>query len=387
MRVLLVQPLSHGGIAQYGHQLGCALSDAGHQVIVLAAPDYELASRVSGAKSSPRFVPRLFPSTSMLQRFRARPLRGLLIGLASIIDCHRLLNIAFALRPTVIHVQGGHPMDLVYLLAARLAGRPLIYTAHNVVPHRPAPYHRLLHRLIYWLPHFTIVHTQHGRKQLLNMFRLEQRRVRVIPMPLFELYDARSSPPPAAARAALGLRADDEIVLFFGQIRPNKGLPTLLRAIAQLRPSRPRLRLLITGEPLDGIKEVLSLIRELGLGASVKLHTNYVPLEQVAAYFQAADVVALPYVRVTQSAVLSLALAFNKPVVASRVGGLPELAERSAIASLVPPEDHAALAQAISAQLDHPSTTINHWHGLRWPEAAGLTAALYAEAAGRDHQN
>jgi len=387
MRVLLVQPLSRGGIAQYTFQLACALSDAGAQVILLAPADYELASRLAKAGTQPRFIPGLRPSVSLARRSPARLLRRLLMALASIIDCYRLLIISHAVGPDVIHVQGGHPMDILYLLAARFSRRPLIYTAHNVLPHRPAPYHRLLHRLVYRLPDFTIVHTQHGRAQLLGIFRPRPHRVRVIPMPLFELFDPRDSPPPASARASLGLGADDEIVLFFGQIRPNKGLPTLLRAIAHLRRTRPNIRLLIAGEPLDGMKEVLSAIQELGLGASITLRAAYVPLDQVPNYLQAADVVALPYLRVTQSAVLSVALAFNKPVVASHVGGLPELAESSGIACLVPPEDHVALAKAISALLDNPSTATKQSHGLRWPEAAHMTAELYLQAAGCGRQN
>ena len=387
MRVLLVQTLAWGGIAQYAYQLARALAGSRCQVILLAPPDYELASRMPARISALRFLPRLIPCASLARRLSAKPLRWFVIGLSSIIDAHRLLNISFTLKPAVIHIQGGHPMDIVYLLAARLVRVPVIYTAHNVLPHRPAPHHRLVHRLLYSLPDHIICHTQDARAQLLTLFRLQPRRVGVIPMPLFDLFDPGDRPSPDAARAALGLKPDQKVVLFFGQIRPNKGLPALLRAVAQVRQSQPDAVLLIAGEPLGDLRPALSMINHLGLRSAVWLRPGYVPLEQVPTYFQAADVVALPYARTTQSAVLALALAFDKAVVASRVGGLPELAQYSDLACLVPPDDEKALAQAILSRLDNPPRPPVQWHGLRWPVAARLTAALYCEALAARPQN
>jgi len=154
MRVLLVQTLARGGIAQYAYQLARALAGSRCQVILLAPPDYELSSRMTTRTAVPRFLPRLFPCASLSRRLPAKPLRWLIIGLSSIIDAHRLLNISFTLKPAVIHIQGGYPMDIAYLLAARLAGVPVIYTAHNVLPHRPAFHHLPVYRLTYSPPPF-----------------------------------------------------------------------------------------------------------------------------------------------------------------------------------------------------------------------------------------
>jgi len=201
------------------------------------------------------------------------------------------------------------------------------------------------------------------------------------------LFDPTHYPTFAEARACLALKNDDKIVLFFGQIRPNKDLPSLLRAVAQVRHTQPNVRLLVAGQPLGSMRDVMSLIRQLGLASAVTLHLRYLPLHEVPNYFQAADVIALPYLTVTQSGVLALALAFDKPVVATHVGGLPELARFAGIGSLVPPQDSAALAESISAQLYSPSRATKQPNVLRWPEAARLTALLYSEALAAFAQN
>jgi glycosyltransferase involved in cell wall biosynthesis len=104
---------------------------------------------------------------------------------------------------------------------------------------------------------------------------------------------------------------------------------------------------LVVGEFYDRKEKYLAAIDRLGLGERVRIVDSYVPNEQVEPYFAAADVVVLPYVSATQSGVVQAAYQFERPVIATSVGGLPEVIDDGRTGLLVPPQDPEALAHAI----------------------------------------
>ena len=107
------------------------------------------------------------------------------------------------------------------------------------------------------------------------------------------------------------------------------------------------MHLLIAGEVWGDSKPYHELISHLGLTASVTLVEKYIPNEEVARYFAASDLVVIPYVSATQSGIVQLAYGFGKPVVVSRVGGLPEVVEDGVTGYLVPPRDSEAISNAV----------------------------------------
>jgi glycosyltransferase involved in cell wall biosynthesis len=106
-------------------------------------------------------------------------------------------------------------------------------------------------------------------------------------------------------------------------------------------------RLLVVGEFYEGEEAHRATVRELDLADRTTIVADYVPDEEVATYFAAADVVVLPYLRATQSGITQVALGLGVPMIASRVGGLPEAVREGENGLLVPPGDPAALAAAI----------------------------------------
>jgi glycosyltransferase involved in cell wall biosynthesis len=116
-------------------------------------------------------------------------------------------------------------------------------------------------------------------------------------------------------------------------------MPSILKAID--------CTLLIVGEFYEGREECLGLIQSLDLSASVRLVDRYVANEEVALYFSAADLVVLPYTSATQSGVVTIAYSFERPVVTTKVGGLPEVVIDGQTGFLVDPADPAALADAV----------------------------------------
>jgi glycosyltransferase involved in cell wall biosynthesis len=162
-------------------------------------------------------------------------------------------------------------------------------------------------------------------------------------------YDVFSRAPIARteARERLGLQPGEPLVLFFGFVRRYKGLKSLIDAIAIARRSLPRVRLLVVGEFWEDERPYREQVRQLGLNDAVIIHNVYVPNDQMAVYFSAADVVALPYLEATQSGVAQLAIGFERPMIGTSVGGMADVIHHGENGLLVPPGDASALAQAI----------------------------------------
>ncbi len=159
-------------------------------------------------------------------------------------------------------------------------------------------------------------------------------------LPVHELGGA--IPSRADARRQLGLKGN--VALFFGHVRPFKGLDIALRAWRELR---SEVTLVVAGEAWwKSEEEYRALAKDLN---NVRFDFRFIPDAEIATYFAAADVVLAPYRIEAQSGVALTAFHFARPVIATNVGGLPEIIEEGRNGMLVPPEDPAALAKAIDA--------------------------------------
>ena len=153
----------------------------------------------------------------------------------------------------------------------------------------------------------------------------------------------------------MGFEASQKVILFFGAIRPYKGLATAIRAMADVVKAVPEACLLIAGKLWEPWDTYQKLIDESQLSRHVKTFLDYIPSEDVHRYFCAADLTVLPYQHFdSQSGVGSTAVAFRTPMIVSDVGGLPELVRDSRW--VVPSGDNAAIADAIVACLSSPDT-------------------------------
>ena len=199
-------------------------------------------------------------------------------------------------------------------------------------------------------------------------------RVRVVPngcdAAIFHLRDR------ALARASLGVGADERLVLYVGRLVAEKGLRELVGAIDALSPQDPRLRLVMVGDgPMRD-----ELVRRIGAGGRIRLAGAQAPA-QVAQWMAAADLVTLPSYSEGHPNVLVEAMACGRPVVATPVGGIPEVVDdRSGI--LVPPRDPEALAWALSEALGRPwdEAALAARHSRDWHRVAGDTLDACQEA-------
>jgi glycosyltransferase involved in cell wall biosynthesis len=255
--------------------------------------------------------------------------------------------------------------------------RPRVMTAHYVLPPHPTRRQLANARRAFGRMDAVVAHSEHGAARLREEVGLDPGRVRTIPHGAFDyltrLPEERPLPPELEG-------AEGPVILFFGLLRPYKGIDTLLRAFRQVEGAE----LWVVGNPRMEVEPLRRLAADAP--GRVRFLTRFVDDAEIPAIFRRADVVVLPYRDAEHSGVLYTGLAFGKPMVLSAVGGFPELGEEGA-ARVVPPEDPAALAAALSELAGDEGARAELAAAARaaaegrysWDTVAAQTLALYEE--------
>ena len=217
----------------------------------------------------------------------------------------------------------------------------IVYVCHNVMPHESSPVDRALTKMGLRQIQSFLVQSREDRGRLLGIRR--EANVRVNPLPSYDFFN-RARYTKSGARGELGV--DGRVILFFGYVRPYKGLGVLLDAFAEVL-RRMDAVLYVVGEIYEGRERYLGQLKSRGIEHRVRMIDRYVANEEVEKYFAACDLVVLPYLSATQSAVVQIAYGFSKPVVVTSVGGLPDVVEDGLTGYVVPPNDSGAVASAI----------------------------------------
>lgn len=323
-------------------------------------------------------------------------IRVYLKGCEHLLDMGRLVHRLRDWKPDVIHFQW-LPLAVVdglYLCRLRRIA-PLVLTIHDTEPFHGAPSSRLqilgLEKAYRRFDYY-IVHTHQSREVIIERLGLPMDRIKVIPHGVFSYYRdfvRFSETPPSFNKIPGELK-----ILFFGVLKPYKGVDVLLEAFAYMpEPLRQKTVLQVVGAPRMPVKPLQELTRRLGIEKHVSWDLRFVEEREVASYFSQADVVVLPYRRIDQSGVLMVALAFGKPVVASRLGGFAETIVDGVHGFLVEPGDAESLAQALTRVLGDRElrkqlgSAVERLAGqeLSWNNIAQQTVHLYREVlrAGR----
>ncbi len=281
--------------------------------------------------------------------------------------------------PDVVHYQWlTFPGLDSYLLPRRC---PRVMTAHYVLPPKPSRRRLASARRAFGAMDAVIAHSEYGAQRLRERVGLDPSRVRVVHHGAFDyltrLPEEKPLPPELEG-------AEGPVILFFGLLRPYKGVDTLLEAFRRIEGAE----LWIAGNPRMEIEPLRRLAAEAP--GRVRFLTRFVEDAEIPPIMRRADVVALPYRDAEHSGVLYAALAFGKPLVLSAVGGFPEVAEQG-VARLVPPEDPTALATELDelvkdedarAELGEAAANAAAG-GYSWDAVAHQTLLLYEELLGR----
>lgn len=348
VRVLLADPAAY--TPPYDHALAAALARAGAEVELITSPfRHGEVSAPEGYARSELFYRRAAPGPLRLPARLAQHVPGMLALRRG------------ARRADVVHFQWlAVPALDVHLLPR---GKPLVLTAHDVLPRAPRPGALRGQRALYGRMDAVVVHSEHGRRRLLEEVGMPGEKVHVIP---HGALDALTRVEPAPLPLPEPGRP---VVLFFGLLRPYKGLDVLLEAWDPAWEAE----LWIVGRPLG--------VTLPALAENVRAVTRFVSDAEAAALFRRADLAVLPYREIDQSGVLFTALAFGTPLLLSDAGGFGEVTA----AEHVPAGDAAALRAALGSLLADPARRAGLGAaGARaatqeygWDAIAARTLALY----------
>ncbi len=246
------------------------------------------------------------------------------------------------------------PLTLTVMLLFRVRRKGVVLTVHNVSSREYDRLYQIGLGLLVRAATSVVVHTTAQAEELVARHPASSQKVVRIPHGVLRAYrDQRLDQP--SARQILDLPKASRVVLFFGAIRPYKGLDVLLEAFSEVVRAFPDAMLLVAGKPWGTWEPYQRLIREHGLESRVACRLEYVPTDQVASYFAAADLAVFPYREFSaQSGAALAAIGCDLPIVATDVGGLRDLVlNRNCLA---PPGDAAQLAKSMLTALRDDTT-------------------------------
>jgi glycosyltransferase involved in cell wall biosynthesis len=270
----------------------------------------------------------------------------------------RLLRYAAGSKAKILHILWNNKFELfdrtLLMLYYKAMGKKITLTAHNVNQGRRDENDSLLNRLTltiqYRLADHIFVHTEKMKSELHRDFSVPDQAVTVLRYPINNAFpDTALSP--AEAKQQLGIRANEKTILFFGRIRPYKGLEHLLDAFQRIVKKDLNYRLIIAGESKKGSEKYIDEIRQRVHREfneeNILLKVQFIPDEEMELYLKAADVLVLPYKEIFQSGVLFLAYSFGLPVVATDIGSFREEIIEGRTGFLCKPSDPIDMAQTI----------------------------------------
>ena len=317
--------------------------------------------------------------------------KRLLKSAEHVIDMSRFVSRMRALKPDVIHFQWLPipALDKIYLRQLKKIA-PLVLTAHNTTLYHGASSSRLQgmgFRSIFQHFDAIVAHTEYSKSRIHAKGWIAADAVTVIPHGALDYYRALGHDSAGSTTEPRSSVAGSTI-LFFGNIKPYKGLDILLRAFHALPPAtRKSSRLVVAGRPHCDMGEVRKLSQDLGIDSQVTWKLGFLQEPEVADLFRSATVVALPYREIDQSGVLMTAIAFETPVVASRLEGFQETITDGVHGFLVPPGEVSSLATALDRVLTNPeqagrmrqALAVLRTGKLSWDHCAKETVKLYSQ--------
>jgi D-inositol-3-phosphate glycosyltransferase len=317
MKILMIDPLVGN---EYAACLSAGLSRKGVETHLVVTENREIST--PGSFIIKRFMPAkndLYGKTKKVFKY--------------VSYLRTLLKYIRKEKIDIVHYQFfRRKSEIFYFLFLKALRVKLVFTAHNILPHERSKSDYFLKKLVYKNANAIIVHTDYIRTKLLSMFKVNEKKVFIVPHGNFDVYLPSAKISYEEARERLEIKPEDNVLLFFGYIREYKGLDLLLAAFENAAKANKNLKLLIAGNPQsEGLRKTyedqINSLSMNGLNGRITAHLKFIPAEEVAYYLTASDVVALPYKNIDHSGIVHLAYSFQKPIIATNVGDFPEAIE------------------------------------------------------------
>lgn len=357
MKIVYLEPAGKGGMIHYAFQLCRALTTLGADVTLLTDRTYELASlqhpftvepslELWDAKPAGRVSTAPWAVAWRKLRRAGRAVRHYRQWLQQI---RRVTE----LQPDLVLIGDiRFPFDLFPLMLLRRKARLLIDICHNVHPFATggglfdrSRWRAFFYRRIYHLFDRVIVHYERNQKEFVQSFGVPADRTRVIVHGNEEIFRELRKPGFGAQslRARLGIPDGQRVVLFFGTLSHYKGIDILAEAFPEIHRATGA-RLVVAGFPSPDFDLAL---HQSAAHPSITWVPEYIDSGEIAAWMELASVIVFPYRDIYQSGALHVAQTFGVPIVASAIGAMRDVIQHEVSGLLVPPEDGAALTQAI----------------------------------------
>lgn len=367
MKIYIIEPFEEGAMIQVAHMLGNALSGRGHDVRVAGSGrseisdlhrDYELVTTFAvdrrdrghaGASGAVRVARRTVWKAVAAVQFVTQYARTALVIRRERAD--------FVIVSTVFR----YPLIRWLLLLARSRGTTVVQICHEyqLREERPSFSARLLRRSndkTYGVFGAIVMLSEYQHTGFQQAFPdIEAGKLALIPLAngdIFREYDGVRKETGRPLSLFGGTPLPDEYVLFFGRLRPDKGVEDLIVAFGSLEAAPP---LVLAGHATVDFQERLEQLAAKFPSVDLRLHPSYVDSADVWELVEGASMVVLPYRSASQSAALQVAMSAGRPVVATRAGGLVEVVIGGVTGTLVDPQEPGQLANAIAELLDDPA--------------------------------
>ena len=287
----------------------------------------------------------------------------------------------FGFRIIHIHWLYIFPFNFImkfFIYFAKLLGYRIVWTVHNVLPHETNKKQFEKTKWFYQNIDYKFVHYKSNVEKIRTVLNVDiDKDIEIIYHPLFTSYPNFSNK--SEARKKLNIPTDKKVVLGFGLIRKYKGMDLLAQAMKHLGKEYYGM---IVGENRDPelVKNLHEIAKETD---NLRIVPHRISKENVQFYFNACDVVLLPYYDITTSGVVLLSYAFDKPVVTTKVGGLPEIVIDGETGLLIEPNNLDAVIRAVKKIFKTDYAEMGkHAHiwaetKFNWPQIANQTLKVY----------
>jgi len=284
----------------------------------------------------------------------------------------------------IIHIHWIYIFPFSFLMKifvgfSKMLGYKMVWTIHNILPHEPTEKDVEKSRWLYENVDYRFIHYKSNLGKLKRILNVELKNIEVIFHPVFiDSYPNEINS--EEAKKELKIPKDKKVLLCFGMIRKYKGMELFADALEKLGDEYIGI---IAGKGVN--EEVLKYLKKKEKKLNnFMLVDEYVQDDKVQVYFNACDVVVLPYTNITTSGVVLLAYAFRKPVITTNLGGMPEVVVEKETGLLIPPNDVEALTKAINKiyAMDYKKMGENAYNMARkftWEKLAEDTIKIYRE--------
>lgn len=342
-KICIISPLGYTGIAYYDHSLCQSLSEIGINVVLVTTE-----TRAVEAKKRSYEIFRAF-SGSYGNRSR------LLKGFNYILSIVKVYIFIKRKHFRVVHFQILElpEVDFFIFMLLKMSGVKIVFTPHDIYSFKNRGNKFL--SMMYRLSNYIIVHNSANRDLLINTFKARAKKIKIVVHGNYN-YFVNSKIQRDEARIKIGIRRDKKVLLLFGNIRPGKGLETLISAFTLLRKSRKDILLLIAGKPVKGydLESILKEIKVNDSAESLILRDYFIEDSLIEYYYKSSDVVIIPYEHIYESGVLRYAFSCGVPTVVSNLKSFLEFAIDGENCLVFKAKDAANLAEKLNIILQYP---------------------------------